>query len=166
MGFTYLLMNDSENARACYRKTVELSPRGFFEAFTAVDALDREAKGALPAGTYLKYLSLEWTNDLGKKKDIVHQLITDTPGFAPGWKEFANFSEGDAAQLEAIERGLAANPDPETKGILQINKALILDRKGDHEGAIRLLGELALDPASTYSTEHMAKVSLANLLTE
>lgn len=65
----------------------------------------------------------------------------------------------------AIERGLAANPDAETKGILENNKALILLRKGDREGAIRLLGELALDPESTYATEHIAKVSLATIIT-
>jgi len=28
---------------------------------------------------------------------------------------------------------------------------------------VRLLGELALDPKSTYATEHMAKASLANI---
>jgi hypothetical protein len=41
---------------------------------------------------------------------------------------------------------------------------LILQLKGDREGAVRLLGTLALDPASTYATEHMAKVTLANIL--
>jgi tetratricopeptide (TPR) repeat protein len=164
MAFTYLLMKETENARTYYRKTVELSPRGFFEAITAADALDREQKGELPTGTYLKYLSLEWTADRGKKTKIVHQLVTEAPGFAPGWKEIATLSKNDDERLAAIERGLAAHPDRETKGIMQINEALILHRKGDREGAIRLLGELALDPASTYATEHMAKVSLANLV--
>jgi tetratricopeptide (TPR) repeat protein len=164
MAFTYLLMGDAENARTYYRKTVELSPRGFFEAITAVDALDREQKGDLPRGTYLKYLSLEWTGDPGKKIEIVHQLVAAAPGFAPGWKELQMFSKDDAERLVAIERGLAAHPDPETKGILQINQALILDRKGDRESAIRLLGELALDPTSSYATEHLAKAALANLL--
>jgi len=164
MAFTYLLMKDTKNARVYYRKTIELSPRGFFEAITAVDALDREEKGELPTGTYVKYLSLEWTNDPEQKTEIVHQLLRAAPDFAPAWKELATLSGDDAEQLAAIERGLAAHPDGETKGILQVNKALILHRKGDHEGAIRLLGETALDPASPYDTEQMAKVSLANVL--
>jgi len=160
----YLPINeDTENARTYYRKTVELSPRGFYEAITAVDALDREQKGGLPSGTYLKYLSLEWTADPVKKTEIVHQLVTSAPGFAPGWKELATLSKDDDKNLAAIEQGLAANPDRETDGILQINKALILNRKGNHEDAVRLLGELALDPKSTYATEHMAKASLANI---
>ena len=163
MAFTYLLMKDAENARKYYRKTVELAPRGFFTALTALDALDREAKGDLPAGTYLAYLSLEWMDDPGKKADAVRQLVKQVPGFAPAWKELAMQADTDAEKLAAIEKGLAANPDGETKGILLINKALVLDRSGDHDGAVRLLGELALDPASTYATEHLAKVTLANV---
>ena len=161
MAFTYLLMKDAENARKHYRKAVELAPRGFFTAITALDALEREAKGDLPAGAYLAYLALEWVDDAGKKADAVQQLVKRVPGFAPGWKELAMQTDTDAEKLAAIEKGLAVNPDAETKGILLVNKALIMDRSGDRGGAVRLLGELALDPASTYATEHLAKVTLA-----
>jgi tetratricopeptide (TPR) repeat protein len=163
LAFTYLLMKDTENARKHYRKTVELAPRGFFTAITALDALVREEKGDLPAGTYMAYVSLEWIDEPEKKSEMVRQLVKRVPAFAPGWKELAVLSDDDAEKLKAIEKGLAANADAETKGILQINKALILDRKGDHDSAVRLLGELALDPASTYATEHLAKVTLANV---
>jgi Flp pilus assembly protein TadD len=164
--FTYLLMKDAENARKHYRKTVELAPRGFFTALTALGTLDREAKGELPAGTYLAYLSLEWMSDPSKKAAAVRELVKRVPQFAPAWKEQALQADADADKLAAIEKGLAANPDGETKGILLINKALIMDRSGDHEAAVRLLGELALDPASTHATEHLAKVTLANLATK
>jgi tetratricopeptide (TPR) repeat protein len=163
MAFTYLLMEDAENARKQYRKTVELSPRGFFTALTALNALDREAKGDLPAGTYLTYLPLEWMDDPDKKAEAVRQLVKRVPGFAPAWKEQALQTGADAEKLAAIEKGLAADPDGETKGVLLMNKALIVDRTGDHEGAVRLLGELALDPTSTYATEHLAKITLANI---
>jgi tetratricopeptide (TPR) repeat protein len=164
MAFTYLLMKEAENARKYYQKTVELAPRGFFTALTARDTLDREAKGDLPAGTYFAYLSLEWMEDAGKKAEAVRQLVKRVPGFAPAWKELAMQVDSDAEKLTAIEKGLAANPDGETRGILLINKALIRDRSGDHAGAVRLLGELALDSDSTYATEHLAKVTLANLV--
>lgn len=62
-----------------------------------------------------------------------------------------------------MERGRRRTPTVRQKGILLINKALVLDRRGDHDGAVRLLGELALDPASAYATEHLAKVTLANV---
>lgn len=163
MAFTYLLMKDVENARKYYRKTVELAPRGFFTAITALNSLDREEQDELPPGTYLEYLSLEWIDDAEAKSKVIHELVKRVPAFAPGWKELATLSDSDAETLAAIEKGLAANPDAETIGILQINKALVLDRRGDHEGAVRLLGELALDPSSTYATEHLAKVMLANI---
>src|SRR5262249_59470647 len=89
MAFTYLLMKDAENARKHYRKAVELAPRGFFTAITALDTLEREAKGDLPAGTYLAYLSLEWVDDPGKKAAAVAQLVKQAPRFAPAWKEQA-----------------------------------------------------------------------------
>jgi tetratricopeptide (TPR) repeat protein/tRNA A-37 threonylcarbamoyl transferase component Bud32 len=163
MAYTYQLMKDAENARTYYRKTVELAPRGFYYAIVALDALDRESKGDLPAGTYLAYLMLEWTDDPGKKAAMVRQLVERVPGFAPAWKELAMQADSDAEKLLAIETGLAANPDRETKGFLLINKALIMDRSGDREGAVRLLAELALDPGSTLHTEHLAKFTLANI---
>jgi tetratricopeptide (TPR) repeat protein len=161
MAYTFLLTKDADNARKYYRKTVELAPRGFFTAITALDTLEREQKGDLPAGTYLAYLSLEWLDDPGKKAKLVRRMVTQVPRFAPAWKDLANTLDGDVERLAAIEKGLAAEPDPETKGTLLINKALVLNRAGDHRGAIKLLGELALDPESTYGTEHLAKASLA-----
>jgi tetratricopeptide (TPR) repeat protein len=163
MAYTYMLMKDFVNARTYYRKTVDLAPRGFFTAITALDSLTREERGELPVGTYLAYVSLEWLDDAQEKAEAVRQLVKRVPAFAPGWEELAVLAGGDAEKLSAIEKGLAANPDAETKGLLQINKALILHRKGDHEGAISLLGELVLDPASTSATEQMAKVTLANI---
>ncbi len=163
LAFTHLLMKDYQNARAYYRKTVDLAPRGFFAAITALDTLEREQKGDLPVGTYLAYLSLEWMDNPGQKAEAARQLVERVPAFAPAWKELAMLSDEDAEKLAAIEKGLAANPDSETKGILQINMALIQDREGDHNRAVRLLSELALDPASTYATEHLAKVTLATI---
>jgi len=160
MAYTYLLTGDLDNAKTYYRKTIELAPRGFFTAITALDTLEREQKGDLPAGTYLAYLSLEWLDDRGKKAERLRLLVTEVPRFAPAWKELANILNDDAGRIAAIEKGLAAAPDSETKGMLQINKAIILERTGDRAGAIQLLGRLALNPESTYGTEHLAKAAL------
>ena len=65
--YTLLLMKDYESAREYYRKTIILSPRGFFTAITALDTLEKEKKGALPTGTYLAYLRLEWIEDREQK---------------------------------------------------------------------------------------------------
>ncbi|PWU14219.1 MAG: hypothetical protein C5B50_17765 [Verrucomicrobia bacterium] len=87
--YTHLLMKDYDGAREFYRKTVELSRRGFFTAITALDTLEREHKGDLPAGTYLMYLSLEWQDDPEKRAAAVRQLAKQFPKFAPAWKELA-----------------------------------------------------------------------------
>ncbi len=81
MAFTYLLLKDVASARQHYRKTIELAPRRFFTALTALDALDREASGELPPGTYLAYMSLEWLDDPGKKADAIRQLVERVPTF-------------------------------------------------------------------------------------
>ena len=57
-----------------------------------------------------------------------------------------------------------SDPDGETRGILLINKAVILHRRGDRDGAVKILGELALDPRSTLGTEALARATLASLL--
>lgn len=161
MAFTYLLMKDFANARKCYQKTVKLSPRGFFTALTALHTLDREATGDLPEGTYAAYMSLEWIDDPGQKAKMVTALVERLPNFAPAWKELALQCDEPSERLSAIEKGLVANPDSETKGVLLINKALTLNQQGDTTAAREILGNLALDPNATFANEHLAKQILA-----
>jgi tetratricopeptide (TPR) repeat protein len=161
--FTYLMMKDFDSARTYYRRTLELSPRGFFTAITALDTLTREQNGDLPVGTYLAYLSLEWMKDKGQKENAIRELVKRIPQFAPAWKELASLCDDDVERRTAIENGLAANPDVDTKGILNINKALVLNLWGDHAAALQMLGELPLDPASTFRTEHSARAALSIL---
>lgn len=163
LAYTYLLKNDLDNARVYYRKTLELSPRGFFTAITALDTLDREKKGELPGGVYLAYLSLEWTDNASERANLVRQLSERQPAFAPALKERALLADDDGERLQWIEKGLSTNPDAETKGILLINKALLLHKRGEKDAAVKLLGVLALDPQSTFATEHLAKATLANV---
>ena len=161
MAFTYLLMKNFDKARQFYRRTVEMSPRGFFTAITALDALDRESKGDLPQGTYSAYMALEWISDPAQKAKIVQQMTETFPTFAPVWKEYALQCDSTEDKLAAIEKGLAANPDAETKGMLIINKALAINENGDAEAAKNILGNLALDPDTTFANEHLAKQTLS-----
>jgi len=88
--FTHMLMNDFDAARTNYQKTLELSPRGFFAAITALHTLNRERNGDLPVGTYLAYVSLEWMKDAAKREHAVREMVKLIPQFAPAWKEFAS----------------------------------------------------------------------------
>ena len=159
-------MADLDGAITYYGKALELSPRGFFAAITALHTLTREQNGDLPVGTYLAYVSLEWMKDAAKREHAVREMVERIPQFAPAWKEFASLCDDEGERLAAIENGLAANPDAGTKGMLKINKALALNLKGKHDDAVRLLGELALDPNSTLGTEHSAKAALSILMSK
>jgi tetratricopeptide (TPR) repeat protein len=158
--FTHLLLNDLDAALADYQRTVQLAPRGFFMALTALDTLQREAKGEFPRGLFLAFLRLEEVADPVRRRDILHQLVEQQPRFAPAWLKCALLAEGPPARLEAIERGLAANPDPETKGLLLTNKALTLRAAGNRDAAVQLLRGLLTDSASTSATEAIARDAL------
>src|SRR5262249_4395306 len=129
--FTYLLMKDYDQARIDYAQTIKMSPRGFFTALTAVDSLKKEKNGELPVGTYLLYISLEEEADRSRKLELVRMLVDKVPQFAPGWKELAILSTDKKERLAAIETGLAKKPDGETRGMLLLNKAIVLNQSGD-----------------------------------
>jgi tetratricopeptide (TPR) repeat protein len=165
LAYTYLLMKNTDRALEYYRKTVELAPRGFFTAITALHTLERERRGELPSGLYLAYVSLEHIDDTAKKAHVIRQLAEQVPAFAPAWKDLAVSTDDNDERNEAIRKGLAANPDAETRGMLQLNEALDLHARGERDAAIRLLEELIRDEASTHATEHLAKAALT-LLTQ
>ena len=134
MAYTYLLQGDFDNALRYYKLTDELAPRGFYTSKTALHTLEKEKTGEFQKGLYKSYLSLEWIQDIQEKKEIVQLLVNKFPTFAPAWKDYSSFLEGKE-RLEAIDKGLTANPDSETKGMLLINKALTINNDGDFDGA-------------------------------
>jgi tetratricopeptide (TPR) repeat protein len=158
--YTYLLMRDSGKAYELYKRVDSMAPRGFFTAKTAVHSLRREANGELPAGTYLYFLSTEWTDDSRQKLQIADQILGKAPRFAPAWKLKATLETEDGKRLSYLDNGLDAGPDLETRGFLLINKALLLHKQGEKAEAVKLLGELALDPASPLDIEAIAKKTL------
>ena len=162
--FTHLLKGDFAAALERYRHTVALAPRGFFTALTAVWTLEREEAGTLPTGTYLAYAQLEWMPDAEQKETYIRQLLSQSPDFAPAWKELVFLLTDADERQSAIDAGLAANPDPETRGILLINRAILLFNAGEQDEAVRILGSLALDPESSSGSAEQAKAALALLL--
>jgi tetratricopeptide (TPR) repeat protein len=162
--FTYLLQGDIDTAERCYAQVDRLAPRGFFTCKTTLDCLRRERAGELPRGFCRAFTTLESLDDLPRKKAVLEGIVARFPGFAPAWKELAALLDDPADRLRAIERGLAAEPDPETRGMLLLNKALAANQRGERGAAIAILGDLALDPASTLATEILAKATLARVI--
>jgi tetratricopeptide (TPR) repeat protein len=139
--FAHLLKHEYDAALADYRKTLELSPPGYFVAATAADMLTREASGEFPPGLYAAFAMLEHM-PREQQQSIAAQLVEKFPSHAPAWAEHARFLENPSDQLAAIERGLLARPDPDTRGSLLVQKALALHASGKRELALKILDQL------------------------
>jgi tetratricopeptide (TPR) repeat protein len=139
--YTHLLKRDFDAARADYRRTLDLSPLGYFTAATAADLLSREAGGEFPAGLYSAFAMLEHMSP-DDQRQIAGQLVEKFPSHAPAWELHARLLEDPSAKLAAIENGLLARPDPDTWGSLLVQKALTLFASGEQEGALTILQPL------------------------
>jgi hypothetical protein len=160
--FTHLLQGDSVKAEALYAEVDRMAPRGFFTCKTSLDCLMRERRGEVPPGFCKAFALLESVDKLTKRRAL-EGIVAKWPTFAPAWWQLVMILEDDDARFHAIEKGLDANPDPETKGMLLINKALTLARRGHKKSAIRMLHEVVDDPASTIGSVALAKVSLTQV---
>lgn len=163
LAYTYLLMEDFDNAYLYYQKTNQLKPKGFWTVKAALYSLEGERSGIFPKGLYLYYLNIEWAESRDEKIKIARIIVERVPDYAPAWKELAHLLEDSSERLYAIEQGLSKNPDPETKGMLILNKASILDMQGKKDQAIQLLGELIFSPDVSKGSLELAKFSLKRI---
>lgn len=166
MAYTYLLKRDFENALKYYELTDQLEPKGFFTAKTAYWSLKKEEEGIFPQGMYLAYMQIEWQNSEEEKLRIAHAILEKFPNYAPAWKVIAGKAGDSNQRLDAIKKGLELNPDLETKGMLQINQALIYNVQGNTESAKKILGELIFNQESTVANIEMAKFVLKSIVTK
>lgn len=162
MAFTYLLADDVEQAERWYGVVDRLAPRGFFTAKTALATIQRERRGGLPAGFSRAYATLEWMEPAARR-GALEELVVEFPDFAPAWKDLAGLLPDDERKLAAIERGLASNPDAETRGVLRLNHALVLDRRDRRAEAIAIVRAVLADPTTTLAAEQFADAVLAQL---
>lgn len=165
LAYTYLLQDDYKNALKYYQLTDKVAPNGFYTSKTALNTLEKEKNGEYKKGLYKMYLSLEWIDDPTEKIEMVKLLVSNFPSFAPGWKEYSNLLEGKE-RMNAIEKGLNLDPDMETKGMLLINKALMVDENGNYKHATEILTEIIFNPKSTFGNLEMAKFVLNNISTK
>jgi hypothetical protein len=152
-------------AQDLYERVDQMAPRGYFTCKTSLDTLRRERAGELFPGFAKDYAAIEWMNIAGKQR-VLPNIVRRFPGFAPAWKDLALVLDDDPSRLRAIQHGLDARPDPETRGVLLVNQAGILARRGERDTAIAILGELALAPDTTLAAEHLAKATLLRLIAD
>jgi tetratricopeptide (TPR) repeat protein len=163
--FTYLLLGEPGQAEELYERVDQMAPRGFFTCKASLDLLRRERAGELFPGFTQAYATTEWMEP-GQKRRLLGGIVEKFPGCAVAWKDLSVLLDDDGSRLRAIEQGLRGSPDPETLGVLLINRAAIFAGRGEQDAAISILGELALSPRSTFATEHLAKAMLARLIAQ
>ncbi|MFO1521272.1 MAG: hypothetical protein U1G05_04375 [Kiritimatiellia bacterium] len=118
--------------------------------------MDRERKGIFPKGTYLAFVSLEWTES-EKRRAVLDRMTTNIPAFAPAWKERALLTEGTEQRLAAFEKALSLDPDAETYGVCALNRAALLNSSGRAVEAKQIVEELISNDSSTLGTKALAK---------
>ena len=162
LAYTYELMGQPATALPIYEQVVKLAPRGFFTALTSVDCLRREAAHEWPSGICKRYQMVEFAEP-AKRKAELEAIVAVAPTMAAAWKDLGVATDDDAQRISLFDKALASRPDAETRGIALSNKALALDRLGNHAEAIKLLGELALDPVSPLDVAELSKMALAQI---
>ncbi len=166
LAYTYLLKQDFPNALKYYELTDKMKPRGFFTAKTAHWSLKKEKEGDFQEGLYLAFMQIEWMNTDDEKLQMAKAIVDKFPKYAPAWKIIAQKSNDNEERLNAVEKGLNCNPDEDTKGVLQINKALVKNIQEKQEEAKKILGELVFDKESTFGNIELAKFVLSTIAKE
>jgi tetratricopeptide (TPR) repeat protein len=160
LAYTYSLKGDDASALKYYELTDSLRPNGFFTCKTALWSLRAERDGKFPAGTYMTFMMIEWSETEQEKIQIAKAIVDSLPAYAPAWMELAHLLDDNAERMTAIENGLSSDPDPETKGILLLNKAGVLKAQGHHAEAVTTLGNMIFDPETTGSNRQLAETTL------
>ncbi|MCF2533400.1 tetratricopeptide repeat protein [Yinghuangia soli] len=162
--FTVLLLDDPVRAAQLYEEVDRLCPGGFYTCKTTLAMLRRELAGEFFPGFAKAFMQLEWITDADHKAGMLAGIVEKYPDFAPGWKELAALLRDPEQRLYALYRGLKADPDPETKGMLAANLGLALAQRGERDAAVRVLAELILDPNRSMAGELHAKNALKQVL--
>ncbi len=157
LAFSYFLKGDAAQALHYYRKTNEVEPRGFFTTKTAIYALEGEAAGKFPSGTYYTYMQIEWFDSIPRKLATAQALTQQVPQFAPGWMALFSLLEDPTDKLKAIDMGLSVEGDAETAGMLMLNKALMLGASGKNAEGKLLIEAMIASPATTHNNLALAR---------
>jgi tetratricopeptide (TPR) repeat protein len=143
--YSLLLMGDTRSALVDYKRVDALEPAGFFNSKTAIWTLERENVGDFPAGTYAAFVLMEsW--EPSRRQEALNKMVVEIPSFAPAWKAKAFLSDSADENMACCEMALSLDPDPETFAICMMNKASLINQRGENAMAQTMLEALIQDP--------------------
>jgi tetratricopeptide (TPR) repeat protein len=160
--YAHLLMGDWEQARKDYNLVNKLAPYGFFNSQQAAACLKLEVDGEVAPGTYRHLLQLDQVS-ASTARLTARGIVLDHPEYAAGWERVAFFTQDSKKALEAVDKGLASDPDPFTRDMLNFRRAVIANNDGDTAGAVKMLERQLRDPELTVAVEAQIKLLLPGL---
>jgi hypothetical protein len=125
--------------------------------------LKKNSTKPTPEGLYVYLVSHEWEENDDDKRALLREILDVAPDLGAAYQKLANLTEDKHERLALIETGLSCDPDAETAGMLQLNKAAIVNLDGRRTEAIDLLARLILAPDTTSSNTAIAKAVLYDL---
>lgn len=161
MAYVLLFLGEWQKAYNLYKQVDKIYPRGFYATKTAIHTLSRETKNKLPGDTYKFFLTIKQEEDMDRKDELLDYLLDRCTEFAPAWLEKYKTVNSQNEQLFCLSKGLSYNSDPETKGLMLINQAVVFLNSNRKTEAYNILSELVFDENLTLQNEHLAKALLA-----
>jgi tetratricopeptide (TPR) repeat protein len=161
IALTHLLAGDVPKALEVYEQVDKVAPQGFSDTKRVMECLRREQAGRIPKGSFRKFIDAMRSQEQAELEKKLAELTRTAPTFYPAWREYAPFGKDVPEQLRRLEKGLALQPDSESRGEMLVYKANLLRRAGKDAEARALLQSLVDDPKSLPGTVAAAKEALS-----
>jgi tetratricopeptide (TPR) repeat protein len=156
LAFTWLYAGDNVRAKAALEHVLTMVDTDFRATRTTLDTLAREADGRAQEGLTAALVIVEAEGDPSRKRLVLEAMAQNCPEVPRVWQLLAAMYRGDKA-LAAVDRALAADPDPVTHAMLVIQQAWSRSRVGRRDEAVTALAELLLgeevSPVATRSAK-------------
>ena len=160
IAFVHLLSGEWGDALETFREVERMEPAGFFNAKTAIWALEKEDSKELPQGIYRAYAQVGWIQEPQQRAQELQKMVSAAPDFAPAWKDLAGFVQDPGQAQQVLNNGIAAKPDADTLGALIANLAMVYLARGQADEAMAMLGHMTIDERGSRAARSLCAQAL------
>ncbi len=122
LGRSVLHQGDLDEAAAWYDALAALEAPVLARTGQALgECVRREGSGAVPAGTCVRYAAARESG-----AEALQQVLVEAPSLAPAWADLGALLQDSGLREEAIGRGLEADPESGTFGVLVVQQQVLL----------------------------------------
>lgn len=162
IAWAHLLSGDSDTALRYFDRVNAMAPHGFFNSQQASACLTMERDGKVARGTYRRIVQLDRASH-DTARMVARDVTERSPDYAVGWERLSFFAKDSKDALAAVAKGLAARPDPFTRDLLLMRKAMVTKEQGKTADAIKMLEKMLDAPDLSMAVEAQIKIALPGL---